>query len=327
MKENRLPVFSVLDVEKRFLLRKGRNGPVELRALDGVRLDIEEGSSVALVGESGSGKSTLVRLLLGLDRPSDGRVLYDGGDLQQVLSRDRARFAREVAFVYQDARGSMNPRFTIGDIVGEPIRVHRLHPVQHIPQRVSELLERVGLPPSVAVRYPHQLSGGQVRRVAVARALAQQPRVIMADEAVAGLDVSVQASLLNLLRELVAELRVTLVFVTHDLGVASYLCDRIAVMYLGRILETGPVDAILQGPAHPYTRGLLDSFPRFDRPLRAPLRGEIPSPVDLPAGCRFAGRCPCVQPRCTSSDPVAQPLPGGRLVACFHPLSGQSGPT
>jgi len=170
MNGNRLPVFSVLDVEKRFTLRKGRNGPVELRALDGVRLDIEEGSSVALVGESGSGKSTLVRLLLGLDRPGDGRVLYDGSDLQQVLARDRPRFAREVAFVYQDARGSMNPRFTIGDIVGEPIRVHRLYPAQDIPRRVSELLERVGLPPSVAVRYPHQLSGGQVRRVAVARA-------------------------------------------------------------------------------------------------------------------------------------------------------------
>lgn len=326
MSESMVPVFSVLDVEKRFLLRKGRSGPVELRALDGVRLDIEAGSSVALVGESGSGKSTLVRMLLGLDRPGEGRVLYDGIDLQQVLARDRARFAREVAFVYQDARGSMNPRFTIGEIIGEPMRVHRLHPAQDIPRRVASLLERVGLPASVAVRYPHQLSGGQVRRVAVARALAQEPRVIMADEAVAGLDVSVQASLLNLLRELVGELKVTLVFVTHDLGVASYLCDRIAVMYLGRILETGPVDAILQGPAHPYTRGLLESFPRFDRPLRAPLRGEIPSPVDLPAGCRFAGRCPCVQPQCTVADPVARALDGGRLVACLYPLSGEVAP-
>ena len=323
MSQSTVPVFSVLDVEKRFLLRKGRNGPVELRALDGVRLDIEAGSSVALVGESGSGKSTLVRMLLGLDRPGEGRVMYDGIDLQQVLARDRARFAREVAFVYQDARGSMNPRFTIGEIIGEPMRVHRLHPAQDIPWRVASLLERVGLPASVAVRYPHQLSGGQVRRVAVARALAQEPRVIMADEAVAGLDVSVQASLLNLLRELVGELKVTLVFVTHDLGVASYLCDRIAVMYLGRILETGPVDAILQGPAHPYTRGLLESFPRFDRALRAPLRGEIPSPVDLPAGCRFAGRCPCVQPQCAVADPVARSLDVGRLVACLYPLSDE----
>lgn len=320
MNQGNVPVFSVLDVEKRFVLRRGPRGPVELRALDGVRLDIEAGRSVALVGESGSGKSTLVRMLLGLDRPGEGRVLYEGIDLQQVLARDRARFAREVAFVYQDARGSMNPRFTIADIIGEPVHVHRLRPAEAIPRRVSELLERVGLPPSVATRYPHQLSGGQVRRVTVARALAQEPRVIMADEAVAGLDVSVQAALLNLLRDLVAELQVTLVFVTHDLGVASYLCDRIAVMYLGRILETGPVDAILQGPAHPYTQGLLDSFPRFDRPLRAPLRGEIPSPVDLPPGCRFAGRCPVVQPGCTASDPVAMPVGGERLVACFHPL-------
>jgi oligopeptide/dipeptide ABC transporter ATP-binding protein len=218
----------------------------------------------------------------------------------------------------------MNPRMTIGEIIAEPIRVHRLHPPEAVAGRVAALLERVGLPASVAARHPHQLSGGQVRRVAVARALAQEPRVIMADEAVAGLDVSVQASLLNLLRELVRELKMTLVFVTHDLGVASHLCDRIAVMYLGRIMETGPVDAILGGPAHPYTRGLLESFPRFDRPLHAPLRGEIPSPVNLPAGCRFARRCTAVQPDCHGGDPVARPLDGNRWVACFHPLSGRT---
>ncbi len=324
------PLFSVLDVEKRFVLRAAsglpgrRRGPLELRALDGVRLQVEEGSSLALVGESGSGKSTLVRLLLGLDRPSEGRVLYDGVDLQQVLGERRARFAREVAFIYQDARGSMNPRFTLADIIGEPMRVHGLRTPAQIPGRVAELLERVGLPASAANRYPHQLSGGQVRRVAVARALAQQPRVIMADESVAGLDVSVQAALLNLLRDLVRELGVTLVFVTHDLGVASYLCERVAVMYLGRIVEAGPTARILAAPAHPYTRGLLDSFPRFDQPLRAPLRGEIPSPVNLPAGCRFAGRCPQVRDACRTAEPrpvsIGEPA-ADRLAACLYPLA------
>jgi oligopeptide/dipeptide ABC transporter ATP-binding protein len=315
------PLFSVLDVEKRFVLRGvSRAGEApQLRALDGVRLSIGEGDALALVGESGSGKSTLVRLLLGLDQPSEGRVLYDGVDLQQVLARDRARFSREVAFIYQDARGSMNPRLTVGEIIAEPVRVHRLCEPGDVQGRVAELLGRVGLPASTAVRYPHQLSGGQVRRVAVARALAQQPRVIMADESVAGLDVSVQASLLNLLRERVAEAGATLVFVTHDLGVASYLCRRVAVMYLGRIVESGPTAAILQAPAHPYTRGLLQAFPRFDQPLRAPLRGEIPSPVNLPPGCRFAGRCPRVTDACRASEPPLVQVGDGRELACLHP--------
>lgn len=315
------PLFSVLDVEKRFALRgvKRSGEEAQLRALDGVRLSIGEGDALALVGESGSGKSTLVRLLLGLDQPSEGRVLYDGTDLQQVLARDRARFSREVAFIYQDARGSMNPRLTVGDIVAEPIRVHRLCPPGEVGGRVGELLERVGLPASTAARYPHQLSGGQVRRVAVARALAQQPRVIMADESVAGLDVSVQASLLNLLRERVAEAGATLVFVTHDLGVASYLCRRVAVMYLGRIVESGPTQEILRAPAHPYTRGLLQAFPRFDQPLCAPLRGEIPSPVDLPPGCRFAGRCPRADDACRAAEPALVAAAGRRELACLHP--------
>jgi oligopeptide/dipeptide ABC transporter ATP-binding protein len=320
-------VFSVLDVEKAYEVGRGprtgwlaRGAPRRLRALDGVRLEIAQGDSVAIVGESGSGKSTLVRLMLGLEPASDGRLLYRGADLATLTGDARSAFSREVAYIYQDARGSMNPRMRIGDILAEPMRLHRLCPESDVPARVGALLERVGLSASMRERFPSELSGGQVRRVAVARALASEPRVVFADESVAGLDVSVQAQLLNLLRGLCREMGLTLVFITHDLGVASYLCSRIAVMYLGRIVEEGPTGAVLAAPRHPYTRALMEAFPSFGRPLQASLRGEIPSPIDVPAGCRFASRCPDVRDACRDVDPVlASDLPG-RRVACAFPL-------
>ena len=182
------------------------------------------------------------------------------------------------------------------------------------------LLDRVGLPAGLLQRFPSELSGGQIRRVAIARALAAEPQVIMADESVAGLDVSVQAQVLNLLRDLCRESGITLVFITHDLGVASYLCEKIAVLYLGRIVEQGPTDAILNTPRHPYTRALLQAFPRFDAPLKASLSGEIPSPVDLPKGCRFAGRCAQVQAACRETDPALTAFEAGRQVACLFPV-------
>ena len=318
------PVFSLLDVERTYELRaRGwlNRAPRTLKALDGVRLDLQRGDTLALVGESGSGKSTLVRLMLGLEPASDGRVLYGQRDLAQFDADERRLFAREVAFIYQNARGSMNPRMRIADILAEPIRLHRLCEESAISQRVVGLLERVGLPAGLLQRFPGELSGGQVRRVAIARALAAEPRVIMADESVAGLDVSVQAQVLNLLRDLCRESGITLVFITHDLGVASYLCDRIAVLYLGRIVEQGPTDAILRAPRHPYTRALLQAFPRFDAPLKSSLRGEIPSPVDLPSGCRFAGRCPEAQAACRETDPVLTAIDADRQVACLFPAA------
>ncbi|MFA5081815.1 MAG: ABC transporter ATP-binding protein [Hydrogenophilaceae bacterium] len=316
------PVFSLLDVERSYEL--GRTGWFgkprgRLKALDGVRLELHRGDTLALVGESGSGKSTLIRLLLGLEPATDGRVLYGQRDMGQLSPEERKRFAREVAFIYQNARGSMNPRLRIADILAEPIRLHRLCPEEQVYGRVLELLERVGLSAEMGERFPNELSGGQIRRVAIARALASEPRVIMADESVAGLDVSIQAQVLNLLRDLCAESGITLVFITHDLGVASYLCDRIAVLYLGRIVEQGPTEAILNQPAHPYTRGLMQAFPKFGAPLTAPLKGEIPSPVNLPRGCRFAGRCPEVREACRASDPVLTEH-AGRQAACHFPL-------
>lgn len=326
-------LFNVLDVEKSYIVGSTPSGrwlvapePKRLKALDGVRLTVEEGDSIALVGESGSGKSTLVRLMLGLEDVSDGRIFYRQTDMRTMDRKARKLLAREVAFIYQDARGSMNPRMRIGHILAEPMLLHELCTTAEAGERVARLLERVGLPARFADRYPGELSGGQVRRVAVARALAAQPRVIIADESVAGLDVSVQAQLLNLLRGLCREMGLTLIFITHDLGVASYLCKRIAVMYLGRIIESGPTAAILNHPIHPYTRGLMRAFPSFGRPLNASLKGEIPSPINLPAGCRFSSRCPEVRERCHEADPALAAQAQDRQAACWFPLTAQLRP-
>lgn len=317
-----LPLFTLLDVEKSFPLDGGRR---QLRALDGIRLTLRPGESVALVGESGSGKSTLVRVMLGLEPVTNGRVLSGATDLSAFDAGQRKRFARDVAFIYQDARGSLNPRMTVEALLTEPIRLHRLRDAREVPARVEALLDQVGLPRATRYRYPSELSGGQVRRVAVARALASEPRVIVADESVAGLDVSVQAQLLNLLRDLQRDHGLAMVFVTHDLGVASYLCERIAVMYLGRIVEMGDAREILAAPRHPYTAALMQAFPRFGAPLTVSLHGEIPSPANLPAGCRFRSRCKSAQPDCASVDP-AQTLLDGRHVACIHPLGALHAP-
>ncbi|CAN7274059.1 ABC transporter ATP-binding protein [Variovorax sp. LjRoot84] len=313
-----LPLFSLLDVEKSFPIDGGRR---QLKALDGIRLILHPGESVALVGESGSGKSTLVRVMLGLEAATNGRVLAGATELSALDASQRRRFARDVAYIYQDARGSLNPRATVAALLAEPVRLHRLRDEREIPGRVDELLDQVGLPRATRHRYPSELSGGQVRRVAVARALACEPRVIVADESVAGLDVSVQAQLLNLLRDLQRENGLALLFVTHDLGVASYLCEKVAVMYLGRIVEMGPTREILQSPRHPYTHALMQAFPRFGAPLAASLQGEIPSAADLPSGCRFRTRCLHVRDDCSRIDPAQTLLDGRRHVACLHPLA------
>ena len=313
-----LPLFSLLDVEKAFPIEDGRR---EIKALDGIRLQLMPGQSLALVGESGSGKSTLVRVMLGLEPPSNGRVLMGAAELGRLDATQRRRFAREVAYIYQDARGSLNPRMDVAALLAEPIRLHALRTDHEIDGRVDELLAQVGLPHALRHRFASELSGGQVRRVAVARALACEPRVIVADESVAGLDVSVQAQLLNLLRDLQRTSGIAMVFVTHDLGVAAYLCEQVAVMYLGRIVEMGPTAQILQAPRHPYTRALMQAFPRFDAPLAVSLQGEIPSPANLPSGCRFRTRCSEARADCALTDPVQSLLDSQRHVACLHPLA------
>jgi oligopeptide/dipeptide ABC transporter ATP-binding protein len=321
------PIFRLLDVEKVYQIDRGgwarlrRVPPRRLAALDGIRLTVSAGDSVALVGESGSGKSTLLRVLLGLTETSDGRALYRGDDIETLTDDKRRSFQRDVAMIYQDARASLNPRLKALDLIGEPLRQHALCPPTALRDRVIALLARVGMPADTVDRYPSQLSGGQVRRVAIARALASEPKVIVADEAVSGLDVSTQAQLLNLLRGLQREMGLTLLFITHDLAVASYLCRRIAVMYLGRIVETGPTRDVLRGPLHPYTRALLDASPRFFEPIAETLAGEIPSPIDLPPGCRFASRCARAAADCREHEPPLATMRAERDVACLHPLA------
>ncbi|HEY0213959.1 MAG TPA: ABC transporter ATP-binding protein [Paenirhodobacter sp.] len=320
------PVFELREVEKVYQIKRpGRlfsRHKVGLHALDGVRLTIQPGASVALVGESGSGKSTLLRVLLGLTPPTQGLAYYKGRPVIAARA-EGIDFARDVAMVYQDARGSLDPRMTVGAILAEALRHFRICTRDQEPARIADLLTRVGLPAEAAAGYPSALSGGQVRRVAIARALASNPTVLVADEAVSGLDVSTQAQLLNLLRKLRAEMGLTLVFITHDLGVASYLCDEIAIMYLGRIVETGPTNAVLTAPAHPYARALRRAAPEFFAPITDPLPGEIPSPLDLPKGCRFAGRCTLARDDCRATDPALMRLPQaqGRAAACLHPLT------
>ncbi len=324
-----LPIFELLDVEKRFTVSRPagflKREKRSLAALDGVRLTVRRGASIALVGESGSGKSTLLRVLLGLAEPSDGKALYFGQPVNEVRARSRD-FARSVAMIYQDARASLDPRMTVSALIAEPLLHFGLCGREAVGERVAGLLARVGLPAEIAERYPAALSGGQVRRVAIARALASEPTVLIADEAVSGLDVSTQAQLLNLLRRLKREMGLTLLFITHDLGVASYLCEEIAIMYLGRIVETGPTDAVLSAPAHPYSLALRRAAPEFFAPITDPLEGEIPSPLDLPPGCRFATRCPYVEEDCRSAEPILAPVARGRLVACRHPLSAADPP-
>lgn len=321
------PAFKLLDVEKKYMVPQPASSFWEKRkfkplaALDGIRLSVDFGDSVALVGESGSGKSTLLRVLLGLTAASNGRALYRNQPIAEMKTEARGQFRREVAMIYQDARGSLNPRMTVRNLIAEPLLRHELCAAPDVDGMVAGLLEKVGLPGEIARRYPAQMSGGQVRRVAIARALAAQPRILVADEAVSGLDVSTQAQLLALLSDLRREMNLTLLFITHDLGVARYLCDRIAVMYLGRIVEAGPTREVLTNPAHPYTRALRDAAPKFFGPLPAPLSGEIPSPINLPPGCRFAGRCPIATDACAARDPALTRYGTDREVACIRPLS------
>lgn len=302
---------------------KGQGKGAALHAVSGVDLAVYEGETLALVGESGCGKSTLGRLLLGLLPPTQGQVFFDGQDLAALPPARLRALRRQMQLVFQDTAAALNPRWTVGQSLAEPLRIHNLCPRGEYASRGAALLTQVGLAPDLLDRYPHQLSGGQRQRVGLARALALSPRLVVCDEPVSALDVSVQAQMLNLLADLQRAQGLTYVLISHDLGVVRHSADRVCVMFLGRVCEVGPTQALFSAPRHPYTKFLLDSVPRPDPTRRGesgpPLAGEIPSPVHPPSGCRFRTRCPYAQDICAQTVP---PLTGAgdHQVACHFPL-------
>jgi peptide/nickel transport system ATP-binding protein len=290
-----------------------------LKAVNGVDLRLGPGETLGIVGESGSGKSTLGRALLGLLEASAGTVTFDGVRVSDGRPEDLARLRRETAMIFQDPYGSLNPRMTVGAAIAEVLRVHRKVSQGDVGRRVGELLAMVGLRPELAGRKPHMLSGGQCQRVGIARALALEPRMIVADECVAALDVSIQGQIVNLLMDLRDRMGLALIFIAHDLAIVRRLCDRVAVMYLGRIVEEGPTAEIFRAPNHPYTAALIRAIPEIDPDLRLPERplpGDPPSPLDLPAGCAFHPRCVFARAECRQDPPPPTRREDGRRWTC-----------
>jgi oligopeptide/dipeptide ABC transporter ATP-binding protein len=318
------PLLSVRDLVQEFPVRAvgGVRGGV-VHALSGVSLDVRAGETLGVVGETGSGKSTLARSVIQAPRARSGEVLFQGGDLMRLRGGALTRARREMQMVYQDPYGSLDPRWRVRELVEEPLRGYG---VPDRERRVAELLDLVGLDPALyGRRRPHELSGGQCQRVAIARAIALRPAMVICDEAVSSLDVLIQSQVLNLFERLRRELGLSYLFISHDLALVKQVSDRVAVLYLGRLAEVGPADAVYRSPRHPYTAALLDSIPGLDpatgRPRRpATLPGEPPSPLDPPSGCRFRTRCPRAQDRCAAEQPALVEHAPGHEVACHFPL-------
>ena len=294
-----------------------------VRAVEDVSFTIKKGETLGIVGESGSGKSTLGRLLLQLEKASVGNVFFQGTNLAELSSKELRDTRRHMQMIYQDPYGSVNPRWKVGDIIEEPLKVHKSFTANENRLKVEQLLESVGLGGNAYDRYPHEFSGGQRQRIAIARAIALNPKFILADEAVSALDVSVQAQVVNLLQELQQELDLTYLFIGHGLNVVRHISDRIGVMYLGKLVEIADSEILFKHPAHHYTKGLISSIPAIDPLSRREvisIKGEIPSPANPPSGCRFHTRCPAATAKCREQQPEFREVEKGHWAACHYPI-------
>lgn len=322
-----VPVMEIRDLHLRFPLGRslvdvatGHPGRV-VNALNGVSLDLRHGETLGVVGESGCGKSTLARCIVRLHSPSEGQIRFDGFDIFAPEQQADRSYNRRVQMMFQDPYSSLNPRMTTGQILAEALQVHKMRPEADIPARVAELLDLVRLPQDAQHRLPHEFSGGQRQRIAIARALAVEPEVLIADELVSALDVSVQAQVVNLLLELQDNLGLTILFVAHDLRLVRHVSHRVAVIYLGRIVEIGDSETLFAAPSHPYSQALLSAAPSLnpdDRGNLTRLEGELPSPLNMPTGCPFHIRCPYASAKCQNQVPVLQPVERRGEVACHH---------
>jgi len=327
-------LLEAIDLVKHFPIRAttfARGAGEAVHAVDGVSLEVRTGETLGIVGESGCGKSTLGRLLVRLHEPTSGTIRFAGADITTLTRRELRPVRRQMQMIFQDPYASLNPRRRVGQILEDPFRIHHSLGRADARRRVRELLDVVGLSPDHVNRYPHEFSGGQRQRIGVARALALNPRLIVADEPVSALDVSIQAQVINLLDQLQDEFDLTYVFIAHDLGVVHHVSDRIAVMYLGIVVEIGPSDPLFLAPIHPYAEALLSAIPAIEgeddvRRERIVLEGEVPSPVDPPTGCRFHPRCRYATEICRVERPPLRDHGGGRFAACHHPLNAKGEP-
>ena len=322
-------LIEVRDLVKHFPIKRGiifQRQIGAVKAVDGVSFDVKQGETLGIVGETGCGKSTTARLLCRLMDPTSGTITFDGREVGAQKGDELKALHRDMQMVFQDPYSSLNPRKSVGSIISDPFVIHGLYSGQgERKRRVQDLMDRVGLNPEHYNRYPHEFSGGQRQRIGVARAIALEPKLLIADEPVSALDVSIQAQVLNLLRELQRDMGLTLVFIAHDLSVVRHMCDRVAVMYLGRIVEIAESDILYSSPRHPYTGALLSAVPVPDpsggTQQRQLLTGDVPSPANPPSACRFHTRCPKAQPKCSEDDPPLERKAGGTVAACHYPLT------
>ncbi len=317
-------LLSVKDLKKHFPVEEGIFGGKKsvVHAVDGISFDLGKNEVLSLVGESGSGKSTTGRLILRLMEPTEGKITFMGEDISNAGRKRMKELRREMQIIFQDPYASLNPRMTVGEIAEEPLIVHKMGTKQERRDEVANLLQKVGLNPEVMKRYPHEFSGGQRQRIGIARAIALKPKLIVADEPVSALDVSIQAQVINLLKELQEEYHIAYLFIAHDLNIVRIISNRVAVMYLGKIVELAEVEDLFKHPLHPYTQALLSAIPvpdpsRKDRKIIL-LEGDIPSPIDIPQGCRFHTRCPKMIPRCKEIIPPLEDFGNSHTAACIR---------